>query len=293
VVATGQLEPDLYLAMDPGTVAEPIDGRKTTEPVFGLPALWIKPEQKQDAEMAGYTVVEPESVLVTHLSETLRRHADELLTRDDVQQLIERLRESQPALVSGTVGESVTVGLLQRVLQNLLKAGIPVRDLPQILETVADNAGRTKDPATLTELTRKALVRTITEQHAEASGHIRAIVFDPSLEYELRGSISADGGQESLNIAPERAMELVRRIADAWQNAMAQGHDKTVLLCDYRARPHLAALLERQVPQLPVLAYDEIAIGTKIEPAATVSLDGAAAPAQADMQAMAAAAAGG
>ncbi|MFW6132407.1 MAG: flagellar biosynthesis protein FlhA [Planctomycetota bacterium] len=275
VVASGQLEPDGYLAMDPGTVDNPVEGRQTTEPVFNLPALWISADKKSEAELAGYTVVEPESVLVTHLSETLKRHADELLSRDDVQQLVDRLRDKQPALVNGTIGETVSIGLLQRVCQKLLADDIPIRELSRIIETLSDNAGRTKDPTTLTELTRKALVRTITEQHAEASGRVRAIVFDPSLEYELSSSINAGDGAESLEIAPERVMELVRRIAAAWQDAMGQGYDKTVLLCDYRTRPHLAGLLERQIPQLAVLAYDEIAIGTNVETVATVSLDDA------------------
>ncbi|MBS3734264.1 MAG: flagellar biosynthesis protein FlhA [Phycisphaerae bacterium] len=273
IVADGQLEPDGYLAMDPGTVTNPVDGRQTTEPVFNLPALWINADQKEEAELAGYTVVEPESVLVTHLSETIKRHAGELLTRDDVRQLVDRLRETQPALVNGTVGESVSIGLLQRVCQRLLNDGIGIRDLPQIIEALADNVGRTKDPQMLTELARKALVRTITEQHAEPSGTMRAIVFDPSLEYELCSSINAGDGGESLDIAPERAMELVRRIADAWRGAMSQGHDRTVLLCDYRTRAHLAGLLERQIPELSVLAYDEIAIGTNVDTIATVSLD--------------------
>ncbi|MCK4626117.1 MAG: FHIPEP family type III secretion protein, partial [Phycisphaerae bacterium] len=242
------------------------------EPVFNLPALWIEPGQKQQAEMSGYTVVDPESVLVTHLSESLKRHAYELLSRDDVQSLVDRLRDKQPTLVNEVIGERVSIGMLQRVLQNLLRNGIAIRDLAQILEVLGDNSTRTKDIGTLTELTRKVLTRTITEQYCDAEGKIQAIVMEPSLEYELRNTISADQGQETFAVAPERAMELGRKIAEAWRTAMEAGNDKAVMLCDSRLRPHIGDMLARQLPQLPILAYDEITIGTKVDSVATVSI---------------------
>ena len=273
VIGTGQLEPDKFLAMDPGTVTEQVEGQNACEPVFNLPALWVEPDHKAQAELNGYTVVDPESVLVTHLSEALKRHACELLSRDDVQELVDRLREKQPTLVSEIVGELVPIGLLQRVLQNLLRDGIPIRDLTQILEALGDHAGRTKNPAALTELTRKALVRTITERNCDAEDKIQSIVLTPSLEYELCSSINSDAGEENLAVPPERALELGRKIVDAWRKAVENGRDQTVLLCDRRLRPHLAALLSRQLPQLSVLAYDEILTGAKVASAGTVSLD--------------------
>jgi len=274
VINVGRIEPEMLMAMDPGTVQKPISGQATEEPVFHLPALWIVPGQKEEAEMAGYTVVDPESVMVTHLSETLRQHSHELLTRDDVHTLIDRLREKQPTLVNSVVGDTVPIGVIHRVLQQLLKDGIAVRDLPQILETLGDNAFRTKDPTILTELVRKSLVRTITEQHSDAEGKITAIVLDPALEYELRQGLASQEGAESLPLAPQRAMELSRQVTGAWRAAMEAGMDKTVLLCDFQIRPHLAAMLARQIAQLPVLAYDEITIGTKIESVGTVDLPG-------------------
>jgi flagellar biosynthesis protein FlhA len=270
VVSTGRLEPEMYLAMDPGTVAEPIHGRQAREPVFNLPALWIAPDQKAEAERRGYTVVDPTSVLVTHLSESLKRHAYELLSRDDVQTLVDRLRQREPTLVNEVVGELVPIGLLQRVLQNLLRDGIGIRDLTQILEALGDHAGQTKDVNALTERTRKALVRTITERYSDPAGKVQAIVFAPALEYELCTALKAQGGQEALELAPERAMDLCRQVAAAWKEAMEAGHDRAVLLCDYRLRSPLAALLARQLPQLPVLAYDEVAVGTKVESVGTV-----------------------
>ncbi|KKL24847.1 hypothetical protein LCGC14_2411210, partial [marine sediment metagenome] len=274
VVSTGRLEPNMYLAMDPGTVQQEISGEPAREPVFDLPALWIRPEQKEEAEINGYTVVDPESVLVTHLSETLREHAHELLSRDDVQTIVDRLREKQPALVNSVIGDLVPVGLLHRVLQNLLKDGIAIRDLAQILEVLGDSAHRTKDPALLTELTRKALVRTITEKHANASGKITAITLDPALEYELCSGVNKDGGGDTLGLAPDRALDLIRTVSEVWKEVMAKGEDGAILLCDFRTRSQLAAMISRQIPQLPVVAYDEIAIGTKIESVGVVSLAG-------------------
>ncbi len=281
LVGRGQLEPERMLAMDGGAVTEPVAGQKTTEPVFNLPALWIGAEQKAEAELRGYTVVDPESVLVTHLSETLRRHSHEVLTRDDVQKLVERLKEKQPTLVGGVVGETVSLALLHRVLQGLLRDGIPVRDLGKIVEGLGEHALRTKDPAMLTELTRKSLVRTITERYSDFAGRVRAIVLDSGLEYELRSSISKESDGETLAMSPERAVELARRIADSWKQTMEAGMDGVVLLCDSLLRPHLSSMLMRQLPQLPVVAYDEIATGTKVDPVATVNLS--TAPARAEL----------
>ena len=269
-VGTGQLQPDMFMAMDPGTVEEPIKGKPAVEPVFHLPALWITADQKAEAELRGYTVDDPESVLITHLSETLRRHAHEVVSRDDVQRLVDRLRERQPSLVNGVIGEVVSLALLHRVLQNLLKDGIAIRDLAQILESLGDHAGRTKDPMLLTEMARKALVRTITEQNSDFAGRVRAIVLDPAVEYELRSALAKDSDGEQAAISPDRTLELTQGIADAWKGAMEQGYDGTVLLCDSLLRPHLAAILARQIPQLPVLAYDEIAPGTEIDTVAAI-----------------------
>ncbi|MFW6061377.1 MAG: flagellar biosynthesis protein FlhA [Planctomycetota bacterium] len=272
VVASGQLEPDKFLAMDPGTVTNPIEGQPAQEPVFNLPALWVTEEQKTDAEVRGYTVVDPETVLVTHLSEVLRQHCHELLTRDDVQQLVDRLKERQPTLVNSVVGESVPLGMLHRVLQNLLRDGIPIRDLAHILEVLGDSAGKTRDASLLTEVARKALARTITEQHSDDAGRVLAITLDPGLEYELRNCLTREGDSEQMAVSPERGMALIRKVVELWREAMQQGLDSVVLLCDFRLRPHVAGLLGRQLPQLPVLAYDEIAQGTQTESVGTVSI---------------------
>jgi flagellar biosynthesis protein FlhA len=273
-VAKGFLEPELFLAMDAGAVREKVDGIKTTEPVYGLPALWITAAKKEAAELSGYTVIDPESVFITHLSETLKRHADELLTREDVQLLIDRLRKNQPSLVGevlGTEGE-VSIGLLQRVLRNLLKSGLPIRELTAILEALAENAAKTKNAATLTEMVRKSLSRTITEQYREPGGKVTVIAFDPAFEHQLTAALHQEGGELVLSAPAETAIELNRRVADAWKSAMDKGKDKTVLLCDARLRAPLAQMLCRSLPMLPVVAYDEIVLGTDVQPTETIAV---------------------
>ncbi len=282
-VAKGRLEPEMFLAMDPGGVREKVEGIKTTEPVYGLPAIWVSAGKKETAELNGYTVIDPESVFITHLSETLKRHADELLTREDVQLLVDRLRKNQPSLVGEIVGadSDVSIALLQRVLKNLLKGGIPVRELTAILESLAENASKTKNANTLTEVVRKSLSRTITEQYRNAAGKIVAITFDPSFEHQLTGSLSQEGGELTLNLPADVAMELNRMMADAWRSGMDQGSEKLVLLCDARLRAPLARMLARTLPMLPVVAYDEIVLGTEVESIETILPQEKAAPAYA------------
>lgn len=272
-IAKGFLEPEMFLAMDPGTTTGKIDGIPTTEPVYGLPALWIQATNKDAAELNGYTVIDPESVFITHLSETLRRHADEMLTREDVQLLVDRLRKNQPSLVGEVIGSEgdVSVGMLQRVLKNLLKSSVPIREMTAILESLAENAAKTKNATMLTEIVRKSLSRTITELHKGNTGKIVAITFDPLVEHQLTAALGQEGGELTLNIPTEIAVELSRRTAHAWKSAMDKGKDRTVLLCDARLRSPLARMLDRALPMLPVVAYDEIVAGTDIEPVETIA----------------------
>ena len=273
-IAEGRLEPDKFLAMDSGTVHSPVQGIPTKEPVYGLPALWVSKEEKDNASLSGYTVIDPESVLITHLSETLAQYAHEMLTREDVQVLVNRLRKDQPSLVGEVVGDLVPLGLLQRVLQNLLKDRIPVRNFAQILESLGENATKTKNPTLLTELTRKKLCRTITERYKEPSTEkIMAITLDPTLEHHMLNSLQKQGEELTLAIAPDQAMAINSKLADAWRSAMEKAYENVVLLCDSRQRAALAAMTERSLSRLPVLAYDEIALGTEIEAVETVSIE--------------------
>ncbi len=271
-IAKGKLEPNMFLAMDSGTVSTKVEGIETSEPVYGLAALWISAEQKENAELSGYTVIDPESVFITHLSETLKKHAHELLTREDVQMLVDRLRKTQPSLVGEVIGEMVPVGMLQRVLKNLLQNQIPIRELTAILESLGENASKTKNTDLLTEVVRKALSRTITGQYKNADGKILAITFDPVLEHQMTSNLRQEGESLNLAITTEIAMDIGARVAAGWKEAMDKGFDKIVLLCDSRLRPSLSTMLLRTVPTLPVIAYDEIVLGTEIEPIKTIDL---------------------
>ncbi len=273
-VAKGRLEPGMYLAMDAGTVQERVEGMETAEPVYGLPALWISTDNKEKAELRGYTVIDAESVFITHLSETLKKHADELLTREDVQLLVDRLRKNQPSLVGEVVGADgqVPIGLLQRVLRNLLKDGVPIRELTTILECLAENAVKTKNPTALTEIVRKSLRRTITEQYRDEGRKISAITLDPAFEHQIVSTMRQEGGEVTLALPTEVVMEMSRKIAQAWKAAMDTAKDKVVLLCDSRLRSPLSVMLSRTVPTLPVLAYDEIVLGTEIEPMEAIAV---------------------
>ncbi len=274
IVAKGRLEPDMFLAMDSGNVQPKVklEGIKTAEPVYGLPALWITPANREKAELSGYTVIDPESVFITHLSETLRKHADELLTREDVQLLVDRLRKIQPSLVGEVVGELVPIGLLQRVLRNLLADGIPIRELTTILESLGEHASKTKNTVALTELVRKSLSRTITEQYKDQNGKISAITLEPVLEHQMTSTLRQEADGVSLALPTEMAMDISKKIAQAWKTAMDEGRDKVVLLCDSRLRAPLAVMLSRTIPPLSVVAYDEIVLGTEVEPIETISV---------------------
>ncbi|HBG26585.1 MAG: flagellar biosynthesis protein FlhA [Planctomycetes bacterium GWF2_41_51] len=271
-VAKGRLEPNMFLAMDSGASQVKIDGIKTAEPVYGLPALWITEANKEKAEINGFTVIDPESVFITHLSETLKKHADELLTREDVQQLVNRLRKTQPSLVGDIIGELVPIGTLQRVLKNLLKNSIPIRELPSIIEALGECANKTKNPDILTEVVRKHLSRTITEQYKDKQGKIIAITLDPALEHQMAQNLRQESDSLNLALPSETTMALCNAAAKAWKSAMDKGAEKSILLCDSKLRMPLSSLLARSLPQLPVIAYNEIVLGTDIEPLDTISL---------------------
>jgi len=161
--------------------------------------------------------------------------------------------------------------LLQRVLKNILKNQIPIRELPTILESLGEHASKTKNAAALTEMVRKRLSRTITEQYKDETGNIAAITLEPTLEHQMTSTLRQEGEEVTLTLPTELAMDVSRKTAQAWKAAMDKGKDKVVLLCDSRLRPALAAMLSRTVPPLPVIAYDEIVIGTEVEPIEAVS----------------------
>src|SRR5919112_1826092 len=263
-VARGRLLPGHQLAMDPGDAVGQVSGVPTTEPAFGLPAVWIAESGRTEAEALGFTVVDGESVIVTHLTETIRSHAAELLTRQETRQLLDRLKETNAAVVEEVVPDVLTVGEIQRVLQALLHEGVSIRDLGSIVEAAGDKARVTRDPVLLAEYARQALGRAICGPHLDAEQTLRAIALDPAVEQEVAESITATADGEFLAMEPTRAHALVSSLSSQLENAIARGR-RPVLICSARVRRHLRRLCEQSLPQLPVCSYNEIVPGIRVE----------------------------
>jgi flagellar biosynthesis protein FlhA len=263
-VARGRIMPGHQLAMDSGEAAGQLPGVPTTEPAFGLPATWVPDAARAEAEALGYTVVDPESVVATHLTETIRGHAAELLTRQETKKLLDGLKETNAAAVEEVVPEQLSLGEVQRVLQALLREGVPIRDLGAIVEEIGDKSRLTRDPAVLAEYARAALGRTITAPHLDAAMRLRAISLDPAIEQEIGESLAQTPDGEQLAMEPSRAQALVAALGRQLDGALAQG-GRPVLLCSGRARRHLRRLCEQSLPQLTVCSYNEIVPGIRVE----------------------------
>jgi flagellar biosynthesis protein FlhA len=253
-VARGELYADRLLAINPGTAASSLEGTATREPAFGLPATWIAVEQRDRASAAGYTVVDPTTALSTHLSETIRTFLPDLLTRQQTKEMVDRVAETSPKLVEELVPKTLTLGEIQRVLRQLLRERVPVRDLTTILEAVADVASVTKDPDALTEGVRTALGRAICRQYQTDRGELPTIAFSPALEERLLASIVRTDQGAVLALDPTEAQGIASRIARALETAVAQ----PVLLCSPALRPHLWRLFARVLPHIGVLSHNEV-----------------------------------
>ncbi len=264
-VARARIMPGHLLAMDPGDAAGGLQGIPTTEPTYGLPAVWVHSSDRAEAEALGYTVVDAESMIVTHLTETIRTHASELLTRQDVKTLLDRLKETNAAVVEEIVPEALTLGEIQRVLRSLLAEGVPVRDLGTIMEAIGDKARITRDTGLLTEYARQALGRAITAPHLDERLCLQAITLDPAIEQEVATSITQTTDGEYLAIDPPRAQAIVGALRAQVDHASARGARNPVLLCSARVRRHLRRLIAQAQPHLPVCSYNEIAPGVNVE----------------------------
>ncbi|HEY7629728.1 MAG TPA: flagellar biosynthesis protein FlhA [Thermoleophilaceae bacterium] len=269
-VAQGRILAGHQLAMDPGDAVGQLQGVPTTEPAFGIPATWIPDTARAEAEALGYTVVDRESVIVTHLTETIRANAGEMLTRQDTRQLLDQLKETNAAVVEEVVPDVLQLGEVQRVLQNLLREGVSVRDLGTIVEAIGDKARLTRDPSLLAEYARQALGRSITAPHLDAERKLRAISLDPTVEQEVSDSIAQTADGEYLVMEPSRAQLLVSQLKEQTDSALAQG-GRPVLLCSARVRRHLRRLCEQALPQLPVCSYNEVMPGIRVETVGVVN----------------------
>ncbi|MFO7294590.1 MAG: flagellar biosynthesis protein FlhA [Clostridia bacterium] len=255
-VARGQVLPDHLLAMDPGTVEQPIDGIDTVEPAFGLPAKWIKEHQREKAEMLGYTVVDAPSVISTHLTEVIRKHGYELINRQDVQTMLDNLKEKYPALVEEVVPKTLSLGEVQKVLSNLIKENVPIRDMVTILETLADYGNITKDPDMLTEYVRQALSRTITLRFVPDK-KAKVLTLAPELEKAIMDSVQQTEHGSYLALEPNKVQSIFKSLTKELEKFTSLGLQPIVLTAPV-VRMYFKKLTEQVAPDLVVLSYNEL-----------------------------------
>ena len=263
-IARGELMANYYLAMNPNANDEKIDGIATREPTYGLPALWIKEDVKENALAKGFTVVDLATVLTTHLSEIIKRHCHELLGRQDVQQLLDAVKETHPKVVEELVPNLLPLGGVVQVLQNLLREQVPIRDLLTILETLADWSPATKDLDILTEHVRHALRRGITKMHLTPDGNIAAITLGHSLESLISESLQQTDHGSFLSLDPAIVQQLMNNLAASLEKMSALNY-QPVVMCSAQIRYHVKRLIDRFMPHITVLSYDEILSKVEIQ----------------------------
>ena len=268
-VGGGELMSGYLMAMDPGSVTQPIEGIETKEPVFGLSALWISESQRETAQLAGYTVVESPTIIATHLSETIRKHAHELLGRQELQSLIENLAKTHPKVIEELIPTMLPLGSVLRVVQNLLREGVPVRDLLTIFETLANQAPMHKDPDTLTEFVRAALARTITSRLTHGEQELEVLTMGGGLQETLVRSRQKNETGSTLNLEPGFFEKLVLQIQHTVANTVFNS-GVPVLVCHSMIRAELKRLIERYVPDLHIISPNEIASFVKLKQLGTL-----------------------
>ncbi|MCC6741781.1 MAG: FHIPEP family type III secretion protein, partial [Planctomycetia bacterium] len=276
-VASGSAIPGQFLAMAPGGGPAPakLEGTPTREPAFGLPATWITEAQKPRAEALGYTVVDATTVVATHLTETIRQRAPELLTREETQALVNHLKESHPALVEEVVPAVVKLGELQKVLQGLLREGVSIRDLGTILESLGDTAPRTKDVEILVEYCRNALARSISQSVLAGDGRLHVVTVDPRLEDLLKGATERSDMGSHLTLAPKTIARLVEALAKEIEKLVGRGYTP-VVLCSPQVRLQVKRITEQIQPGIAVLSYNEVPKDLKVESHGLVAMEAAA-----------------
>ena len=269
-VSSGEVMPDHYLAMNPGIVEEELDGIKTTEPAFGLPAIWVNESQRDRAEMYGYTVVDPPSIIATHLTEIVKKFAHELTGRQEVQKLIDNIKQNYPAIVEELVPKIMSIGEIQKVLANLLKEGISIRDMVSILETLADYGPVTRDPDMLTEYVRQALSRAISKKFISES-RSNVITLDPKLEQIIMDSLQRTEHGSYLTLEPSVTNSIVSSLSKQVQK-LAQLGQQPIILASPVVRLYFKRLTEQVMPGLVVLSYSEIDPGVEVQSVGVVNI---------------------
>jgi flagellar biosynthesis protein FlhA len=268
-IAYGNIVFDHYLAMSPGAVEGEIEGIDTVEPAFGLPAKWIKSDLREKAELLGYTVVDPSSVISTHLTEVIKKHSHELLSREDVKQLIENIRETNPALLEELIPNLMMIGDVQKVLANLLKESISIRNLVTILEALADHARSTRDVNILTEYVRQKLSRQITKQYFPF-GQAKVVTLEQSLENMLMESIDQNDNGTFLSIDPMTTQSILAHLSEEIKKLLQMGEQAIVVTAPI-VRFYFKRITEQAIPELVVLSYNEIESDIDVQSAGMVS----------------------
>ncbi len=270
-VARSIAQPENLLAINSGMVISPVPGTPTKEPVFGLEAVWIDHNMREAAERNGYTVVEPASMMTTHLAEIIKRFSAELLSRQEVAAFLDNVKEQNSAVVNELEPSGIGVGDVQKVLQHLLRERVPLRDLVTIIETVADFAGRVKEMEQMGELVRAAIARTITRQYLDDNNKLACITLEPALEQTLGEGLQTTSAGTLLALDPALSKQLVDDLRNAVDAVSQDGH-APVLLCSTQLRLSLRKLLERNGIDLPVLAYNEVSTTAEVEFVAQITV---------------------
>ena len=263
-ISEGEILFDHYMAMNPGYVEEEITGIPTFEPSFHLPAIWITESQRERAESLGYTVVDPPSIIATHLTEVVRNNIDTLLTRQDVQNLINNVQEANTTLVSELVPKLLGVGEIQKVLQNLLKEGISIRDLVTIFETLADNATTTRDTDVLTEYVRQSLKRAISNKYFPSNDMTSVVTLDPKIEQEIMGSVKQTEQGAYINLAPEKMQDILNSVRDEVEKMEELGKNPIIVTSPI-VRMYFKKITSEQFRDLTVISYNEIASDVELQ----------------------------
>ena len=271
-IGSGEVYPDKFLAMDNGLVSEPIEGIKTKEPAFGLDAIWIDASQKEEAITKGYTVVDPSTVISTHLSELIKKYADELLTRQDVQELLENVKKSYPVVVEDVL-KVASVGLIQRVLKELLSEKIPIKDMLTILETISDVAEVTKNVDIITEQVRARLARVITNQYKDENGVLKLVTLAAPTEQKLLEHLQERDGLKELMLNIGQINALVQRVSDEAAAILQRGVAPVILIVDPALRKPLADIFKKFNLDIVVLSHAEVDPSAKFEVLSSIEIE--------------------
>ena len=280
-VARGEILVDYYLALEPANPLGEIDGIETIEPAYGIPSRWILPENKEMAEIYGYNVIDPLSVMLTHLSETVKKYAYELLNRAETIQLVENLKRTSPELVEEAVPNIVSYATLEKVLRALLKEGVPIKDLSTIIETLVDALGQGRDIDSATEQVRGALARTITRRFCE-DGQLRVVTLDAEVEKRIISSLTRNEQGVYLAMGPDLMQQIVTQLAEQLKkfNELSQ---TPIILVSQVIRGYFSKMITQFYPSVYVLSFNEITSNVQIQALGNITLD---APARSDRKAV-------